>query len=103
MRLADYLMMKVSPLYLPEELPKTRRGNPKPDHNKANEARSRKCQERFMAVLPEGEWVPGTVIAERLGTAPANINKTLYSFRERGLVESRRTSSRGRALEWRWT
>lgn len=84
MRFAQMLMTPVKPLYEPDELPKRRSGNPRPDHNKGNAARIRKCQERFMAVLPEGEWVPGDVIARRLGTTPASSNKTLQTFRARG-------------------
>lgn len=102
MNFAQMLLTPVTPLYGSDELPKKRSGNPHPDHTKGTAARSRQCQERFMAVLPEGEWVPGTVIAQRLNTAPTNVMKTLYAFRNKGLMESRRTGSPGRALEWRW-
>jgi hypothetical protein len=97
------LMTPVAPLYGPDEQPKKRSGNPHPDHNKGNAARIRNCEERFMAVLPEGEWVPGDVIARRLGTTPASSNKSLQSFRARGVMESRQISPNSRALEWRWT
>lgn len=103
MNFIQMLMTPVKPLYEPGELPKKRSGNPHPDHNKGNAARIRYCQERFMAVLPEGEWVSGEEIARRLGTSPASSNKSLQSFRARGLVESRRINPMYRALEWRWT
>lgn len=94
MNFAQMLMTPVQPLMSPEE---------QPNHNKGNAARIRKCQERFMAVLPEGEWVPGDVIARRLGTTPDSSNKTLQTFRARGEIESRQISPGSRALEWRWT
>jgi hypothetical protein len=103
MNFAQMLMTPVTPLYGPDELPKKRSGNPHPDHNKGNAARIRYSLQRMEKALPDGEWVPGDVIARRLGTSPASSNKTLQTFRMRGLVESRQISPNSRALEWRWT
>lgn len=102
MNFAQMLMTPVKPLCEPGELAKVRSGNPHPDHNKGNAARMRYSIERMKKVLPEGTWVSGDEIARRLGTSPASSNKTLQTFRDRGMVESRRINPLHRALEWRW-
>ena len=90
----------------PAEQPlKPRRGNPKPNHQLANEAKIEAARKRYKAVMGD-EWVATKTIESRLGRGRGTVYETLTRFVARGELTRRPLDGkpyrkRG-GYEWKW-
>lgn len=108
MNLMQMLNATVTPLseYQPSCRPKKpRSGNPKPQHNKANVARTDKAVKRYKEAIGP-EWISTETVARRLDTTPSCVQKTLAKYHAKGILERRNADgadyyTRFKGYEWR--
>lgn len=96
------ILSKMTPV---EEPLKPRSGNPKPQHNKANSARTDKAVKRYKKAIGL-EWISTETVARRLGTTPACVQKTLAKYHAKDILERRNADgadyyTRFKGYEWR--
>lgn len=97
---------KILPKVEPVEGPmKPRAGNPKPNHQLANDAKIAAARKRYKDVMGD-EWVPTKTIESRLGKGRSTAYDTLMKFVERGELMRRpldgKPYNRRSGYEWRW-
>ena len=96
------ILPKVEPV---EEPMKPRSGNPKPNHQLANDAKIAAARKRYKDVMGD-EWVSTKIVESRLGRRRGTVSETLRAFKARGELECRpaggETYNARKGYEWRW-